>query len=329
MKYSFNKQITDELKDFQNHLKSKGFNKNTIRQNSNYTGIFLQWIEVENIENKEVRYNEIIAFIRHLQKEYESRFINRVLLAVRHYYEFLKTETPALSGVEGNPATGIYQRGNKHKLPEHIIEHKKLKELYENFEVKTNRDKRNRVLLGLMIYQALTPEELRKLQAKHIKLRQAKIYIPSGKHSNARTLEMNAVQLLDMQEYLLQTRPKMLEEITGNRSGRKPNIIKAEEIENQLFFSENGSENIKSSIYHLFRKLRTCPDASGKKYPEITSTNIIRSSVIAHWLTEKNIREVQYMAGHRYVSSTQRYRDYTMDELTKELKQFHPLSSEV
>jgi len=310
MKYNFNKQITDELKDFQNHLKSKGFNKNTIRQNSNYAGIFLQWIELENIEKQDVKYKEIIAFIHYLQREYESRFINRVLLAVRHYYDFVD--------LGENPATGIYLKGNKHKLPENIIEFKKLKQLYENFEVKTNRDKRNRVILSLMIYQAITPEELRKLETRHIKLRQAKIYIPSGKHSNARTLEIQAIQLLDMQEYLQQTRPKMLEEITGNRSGRKPENIKTEELENQLFFSENGSENIKSSLYHLFRKIR-------KENPEITSTKIIRQSVIAHWLKEKNIRQVQYMAGHRYVSSTQRYRDYNMDELTKELKQFHPL----
>jgi len=309
-KYNYTTPINKELKKFQEHLKKKNFNKNTIRQNSNYAGIFLEWLEAENIENKVVRYNEIIAFIRHLQNKYESRFINRVLLAVRHYYEFLKTEV--------NPAAGIYQRGNKHKLPEHIIEHKKLKELYEKFEIKTNRDKRNRVILGLMIYQALTPEELRKLETKHIKLRQAKIYIPSGKHSGARTLEMNAVQLLDMQEYLLQTRPQMLAEITGKRSGRKPNIIKAEELENRLFFSENGSENIKSSLYHLFRKIR-------KTDPQITSTKVIRSSVISHWLTEKNIRIVQYMSGHIYVSSTQRYRDYNIDELSKELKQYHPL----
>lgn len=319
MKYNFNNQITNELENFQNHLKSKGFNKNTVRQNSNYTGIFLQWIEVENIEKQDVKYKEIIAFIHNLQREYESRFINRVLLAVRHYYEYLRLLSGAeASGVEANPANGIHLKGNKHKLPENIIEFKKLKELYENFEVNTNRDKRNRVILSLMIYQAITPEELQKLETRHIKLRQAKIYIPSGKHSNARTLEMQAVQLLDMQEYLQQTRPKMLEEIRKERSGRKPNIIKPEEIENQLFFSENGSENIKSSLYHLFRKIR-------KENPEITSTKIIRQSVIAHWLGEKNIRQVQYMAGHRYVSSTQRYRDYNMDELTKELKQYHPL----
>ena len=39
----------------------------------------------------------------------------------------------------------------------------------------------------------------------------------------------------------------------------------------------------------------------------------------------KGIRQVQYMAGHRYVSSTQRYRDYNTGELSDALQQFHPL----
>ena len=320
MKYQFTNQITKELKKFQKHLKKKNFNENTIRQNSNYAGIFLEWIETENLEKQEIRYKEIIAFIHELQQEKGSRFIGRVILAVRHYYEFLD--------IPENPASGIYLKGKRTELPSNLVEYKELKKLYENYETPNNRTKRNKIMLGLMIYQALTTEELRKIEPHHIKLREAKIYVPGGKHSNPRTLEMQAIQLIDMQEYLQIIRPKMLEVIGNFRSGRKPNKVNLEAIKEQLFFSENGSENIKSSLYHLFRKLRACPEKSGKTDLKLTSTKIIRQSVIAHWLKEKGIREVQYMAGHRYVSSTQRYRDYNMDELSQALNEYHPLNSE-
>ena len=310
-KYHFKGETAKELEDFKTYLLTKGFNQNTIRQNSNYAGIFLQWIKEEATDKDQVRYREVIAFIRHLQHEgYNSKFINRVLLAVRHYYNSL--ETPK------NPAFGIYLRGNKHSLPANLDAYIEIQKLYENYEVKDNRNKRNRVMLGLMIYQALSPEEIGKLEPQHLKLKEAKIHIPGGKHSNPRTLNMQAVQLMDMQEYLQHVRPQMLEDVTTYRSGRKPCKIDREALARQLFFSENGSEHIKRSLYHLFQQLK-------KINPKITSSKIIRQSVIAHWLKEKGIRQVQYMAGHRYVGSTQRYRDYDMEELSHALKSYHPL----
>ncbi|MGV8138348.1 MAG: integrase [Mangrovibacterium sp.] len=51
----------------------------------------------------------------------------------------------------------------------------------------------------------------------------------------------------------------------------------------------------------------------------------IRISVISHWVKEKNIREVQYMAGHASIYSTQRYIRASLDDLKDELSLFHPL----
>jgi integrase/recombinase XerD len=51
----------------------------------------------------------------------------------------------------------------------------------------------------------------------------------------------------------------------------------------------------------------------------------IRASTITNWLKHYNLREVQYMAGHKYVSSTERYRMDTLEDLQKELEKYHPL----
>ena len=80
----------------------------------------------------------------------------------------------------------------------------------------------------------------------------------------------------------------------------------------------NGSENIKSSLYHLFKAIQ-------KINPDIRNAKQIRSSVITYWLKNHNLREVQYMAGHKYVSSTERYQLNNLDELQKNLEKFHPL----
>jgi hypothetical protein len=42
-------------------------------------------------------------------------------------------------------------------------------------------------------------------------------------------------------------------------------------------------------------------------------------------LKANNLRQVQYMAGHKYVSSTQRYQVSNLDDLKNELWQHHPM----
>jgi integrase/recombinase XerD len=79
-----------------------------------------------------------------------------------------------------------------------------------------------------------------------------------------------------------------------------------------------GSRNIKNSMHHLFRALQ-------RIYPQIKNARQIRQSVITHWLGSKNLRQVQYMAGHRWVSSTERYQQNNIEDLQKDINRYHPL----
>ncbi|PWD99974.1 hypothetical protein DDZ16_08745 [Marinilabilia rubra] len=90
-------------------------------------------------------------------------------------------------------------------------------------------------------------------------------------------------------------------------------------MENQLFISINGSENIKNSLLHMFKAMQ-------KLSPEILHPKQIRASVITHWLKNYNLRQVQYMAGHKYVSSAERYQLNNQDELQSKLEKLHPLN---
>jgi integrase/recombinase XerD len=38
-----------------------------------------------------------------------------------------------------------------------------------------------------------------------------------------------------------------------------------------------------------------------------------------------NVRIVQYMSGHKYVSSTERYQSTHLEDLKEQLRRFHPL----
>ena len=51
----------------------------------------------------------------------------------------------------------------------------------------------------------------------------------------------------------------------------------------------------------------------------------IRTSIITHWLKQYNLRQVQYMAGHRFISSTERYLANQVEELQLDIDTFHPI----
>ena len=124
---------------------------------------------------------------------------------------------------------------------------------------------------------------------------------------------------MELHQYLTETRPKILNEITKSKPARKPGRINKTRIKEQLFVSINGSEYNKNSLLHLFRDVR-------KINPGIMNAAQIRRSVITHWLKTRNLREVQYMAGHKYVSSTERYQTNNLDSLQSRLEKFHPLN---
>jgi integrase/recombinase XerD len=144
----------------------------------------------------------------------------------------------------------------------------------------------------------LREQELTKLEINHLQLDKGKIYVPSTKRTNKRILDLKPFQILPLHEYLLTERKSLNEEIERNYLFHKKRLVR-------------GMSRIKAMI--------------NRYEPRLKSMAQIRASVITNWLKHYNLREVQYMAGHKYVSSTERYRTDNLEDLQKELEKYHPL----
>ena len=153
----------------------------------------------------------------------------------------------------------------------------------------------------MLIYQGITTDELMRLTTADVKLKEGKVFMPGSKHSNSRNLELKPFQVMELHEYINQIRPGL--------------IVKPTE---QLFISMEGNTNMKNSLHHLFRALK-------RTNPGIKNAKQIRVSVITAWLKTHNLRQVQYMAGHRYVSSTERYQLNNLEGLKDQVDKYHPL----
>jgi len=86
----------------------------------------------------------------------------------------------------------------------------------------------------------------------------------------------------------------------------------------KLFVSVGTSEHFRNIITKLIQKLR-------RQNSKVKSIKQIRTSVITHWLKLYNLRQVQYMAGHRFVSSTEAYFINDLDDLQEDINKYHPI----
>jgi integrase/recombinase XerD len=308
-------QYKTKLQGFEIYLQKLGNGEDTIRHKLNYIAYFFNWMESEHLEPNETTYNDLLNFIDYCKLEEKSiKLINRKLSSIRNYYDFLKKYNSNII----NPATNLNLRGSKQKLPSNIIDFTILEKLYDSYKTQDYRNKRNKIILGLLVYQGVTTEELKQLEPNHLKLKEGKIVVPGNRRRNSRTLELKPFQILDLYEYQNEIRPRILKEINKPKPARKPDKINKSRLKEQLFISINGSENIKNSLLHMFNAIR-------KTNPEILHPKQIRASVITYWLKNHNLREVQYMAGHKHVSSTERYQLNNLDKLQSKLEKYHPL----
>lgn len=298
--YSFTIEIEKKLIKFRKHLETKQLDKSTIRMKTNYTGYFLKWLETENLQQSNVTYNDLLVFIDYSkEKGKTTKHINSILRAIRNYYEYLKTNDEFLI----NPAINLHLKGIRKKLPHGILPYETLEKLYHDYETYDLKTKRNKIILGLLIYQGVTTDELSRIRIKDIDLRNGKLNVPGSRRSNSRKLELKSAQILELQEYIKKIRPELTKQDTE-----------------QLIVSMKGSENIKSSLFHMFKQVK-------KINPDIRNAKQVRLSVITFWLKNHNLRKVQYLSGHKYVSSTERYQMNNIESLQKQLDLFHPLNN--
>jgi integrase/recombinase XerD len=285
------------MSSFETYLHEQGFKPETVYQHRKYASYFLAWTAEKSLTLAQITYTEVLDFADHLKQENGSiDHINRVLLAVRYYFTWLGNEKQ----ISYNPAAGISLKGTIRNIPHDLLEKEELEDLYEKYMIKDERTHRNKVIVGLLVYQALTREELETIRPEHLKLREGKIQIPPTGKQNGRILNLQPHQILDFQEYTMLIRPKL-----QNKSQR-------------LFTGRNDLEDLKNSLLHLSHALR-------RINPKVKHAVQIRQSVITEWLKEKDLRTVQYMAGHRYVSSTERYKTNNLEDLKEALSKHHPL----
>jgi integrase/recombinase XerD len=309
----FEKKLLASLSE----LGTEDYSAATVNALINYQSSFLFYLKGRFIPEKKVKRTDVYDYVNKCKHDGDSsKLINRKLSAVRKYYNYLQKR----GRVEKNPADGLYLRTGSRRIPTGMLSEKELRHLYEIYQVTDLRTARNKVILSLLVCQAVTTDDLGRLEPGHISLRDGKIRIPGSRHEGSRIQNLEAWQIIELQDYLTKTRHQILESVKKKKStpGRKAESPDLEKLSRQLLISMNGSADLKNSLMHLVRALRQINS-------KIRSCRHIRQSVITCWLGRYDLRTVQYMAGHKRISSTERYQTDYLEELQAEIEKHHPL----
>jgi len=283
--------------NFTEYLQQKKLSVSTVKAYTRRSIYFLAWLQQEENSEENFTYNDLLDFMRYCTGEQKSkRNIHALLGTVRHYSNYL-----ILQGKRNdNPAAGIFIKGLSRKLPINLLSVEEMEELFKQYSIQLNVDSSKKIMLGLMVYQGLMGGELMRIESQHIKIKEGKIFIKGTKRTNERLLDLQALQITELQNYL-------------NANKFKEGAMFTEQKLKIL-----SEKNVKNRVQYMFDQLK-------KLNPKVINAKQIRSSVITEWLRKNNLRQVQYMAGHKYVSSTERYQTNNLDDLQNELQQHHPM----
>jgi len=290
---------------FEGYLKSRSYTLRGIKSRMTVFNIYSKWVTCENIEIEQVAYTDLLVFMKWCSnKGTTQRSIQNYMGTVKHLYDYFIKQGQAAK----NPATDIKVKGVKRKILYRILVPHELHAIYNNYSEDTPIGTRNKAILGLLINQGLRTGELARLKVKDIKLREGKITVPGSRKSEGRDLTLQAHQVMNFYDYVLKARQEILD--VNKKVDKQPS---------QLFISQAGNGNSISNIMtQLIIKIR-------KVNPHVINAKQIRASVITKWLKLYNLREVQYLAGHRYISSTEHYLQNDIEGLLEEVQKYHPL----
>ena len=290
---------------FENYLMDIGFSTSSIKEYKRRSQLFRTWLSQSRLDEIHINYRHLMEYVQILRSSGKAvATVNNEMIAVKAYFDYL-----ILKGIRiDNPAEGIVVRGSKRKVLHNLLSEDQLEELYHGYEIKKNlradhewSARRNKVIVGLLVFQGLTTTDLKAMEIDHALPDEGIIYVPGSRKMKRRKLELKAFQVLPLDHYVKDVHDK----IAGQRG-----------IRSERLFIPN--ERLTDTISAILKQLRGINSL-------VQSSNQIRASVISNWLKKYNIRKVQYLSGHKFISSTEAFKQNNMEQLQEAVKQFHPL----
>jgi integrase/recombinase XerD len=278
----------------------KNYSPTTIQ---GYMYIIRTFIDRQHGAEK-VGYKEVLDYIGELRKDGKHpKTLKNHLFGIKIYYRYLleigvRKDHPCAS-------MSLQDKVDRSIDVQSLYSMEALEKFVESYKPSKKMrasQQRERVILSLLIHQALTVLEISQLDMEDLDLEAATIRIKGNTKNRGRTLDLKPSQIMQLHRYIRTTRKKL---------SKNPE-------QRALLLNEKGARIKPHGISRQINR--------GRKPSERMRPLKIRQSVIAHLLKSGNdLRIVQVFAGHRRAMSTEQYKQSGMEELKAAIQQKHPL----
>lgn len=288
-----------EASNFEQYLIKRGYTKETVKTYSFQVTPYMEaYPELNGFTFKDVK-ESLSEFLKNIKNQ---NYKNTILCSIKKYYDYLM-ETGQRND---HPCRTMRFKAIRKKGVVHsdLFTSAELELLMERHERFPALRKRNQVIVSLLIYQGLQIQEIANLKVKHIHLDEGRIYVKESKSGSRRHLEMHPKQYKIFESYIHESRKDLMKTETEF-----------------LILGIRGLPITKDDVHYVIQTMKPY-------FPDRNLTpDAIRQSVISNWINEKRfpLEQVQLMAGHRWVSTTAKYRQTPQDEKRLIINRLHPL----
>ncbi|QMU65825.1 MAG: tyrosine-type recombinase/integrase [Flavobacteriaceae bacterium] len=273
---------------------------------NSYKNIINRYLLAVGNRVEKANYTDVLDYIGLLREQnLHPKSLRNNLFAIKIYYRYLV----ATGKRQDHPCQYLYLKDqiNRQIQVESLYPKEILQELYDNWKSKNGEhQQRDKIIISLLIYQALTVLEISQLKVSDINLENGTINIKGNTKNKGRKLSLKPNQILLFHNYQKQD---------WKRYWRKQKPSKRTDY---FLMNEQGLQLWQGGINRMINKGK---DKQNKLIPLK-----IRQSVIAHLLKSgADLRLVQEFAGHRRTASTEAYKQTGLEELKSAIERLHPL----
>lgn len=286
------------INKFKNYIINElGYTLTTFKGYRTCVNSYLDWLTTNNIEAKKMSLNQTYDFLAYRRNKGDSaKNIMIYKTAITHFNQAI--------GMESNPALLVHLAKRERKTPTHLLDEEFLETIYRETSANTLVQKRDRCILGMMVFLGLQCNELAILNLEDLKLEDARLYVGQTLTTNERYINLNPKQMMHLSQYIYDIRPKMIQEFKNET--------------NRLFFSCGDATGLDGALARLMKRLK-------REFHYVKDFKQLKQSRISIWVKELGLRQAQYLGGYRYVTSVQRYDFKSIDDLKMKLEYNHPM----
>lgn len=289
------------MKDKDNFLEYLKYNKNysdkTILNYELDLNDYFDYLKKEGLNYKNIEYEQLMGLFDHFESlKLSNKTIRRHISTLHGFYKYLCSKNIT----NNNPFNYVNLPKKETKLPRYLS-YDELLEIFNNLEIKTNYDLRDRLILELLYATGIRVSELVNLKISDITISNQSIRV-FGKGSKERIVYFNNVCKNILEKYL-----KIYKEIN------KKNL-------DYLILNTKGEQITTAGISYILNQI--IKKISFNKH---ITPHMLRHTFATHLLNNGcDLLTVQELLGHSSISTTGIYTHVTLDHIKDVYYNCHP-----